>query len=99
MTEAEALAIAVKALVSAFVTEKPNEVKAKPRPRPRPSGLAAPDRPPVGISGELPLGDYSPDLPPEVTTSELEAMFNRDIPPPGMYDKNDPGRDAPGWLS
>lgn len=99
MTEAEALAIAVKAIVSAFVTPAP--VAEAPPSRPRKTRAAAPTRvdEPLPFNAEVPVGDFEP---PEVTTAELDAMIqamNERTPPPGMYDKNDTDRDLPGWLS
>ena len=101
MTEAEALAIAVKAIVSAFVTtEKKDEKRLAPRRAPKRASVSAPrvDIDPglfPSVSGEI-LGEFTP---PEVTVSELEAMFNSEIPPPGMYNKYAEDRDIPGWVA
>ena len=107
MTEAEALAIAVKAIVSAFVTtekkDEPHLVKPRRRKMVRRASAVASDdgeQLPFGIgdalSGEIPVGDFTA---PEVTVSELEAMFNSEIPPPGMYNKYAEDRDIPGWVA
>ena len=103
MTEAEALAIAVKAIVSAFVTEVPVEPTRRPKPKratrraPR-SAEAHPsmeELPFVPMFGNIGVGDFEP---PEVDVAELERLLNsKDTIPTGYYDPNDPERDGPRW--
>jgi hypothetical protein len=100
VTEAEALAIAVRAIVSAFVTpsvthetQERSKAQAPSRRKKARQSRAAVAREPELFATEDILGD----APPVISVAEMEAMLGqRD--PPGMYNPNDPEREGTSWL-
>jgi len=100
VTEAEALAIAVKAIVSAFVTpdvsretqERPKAQAPSRRKKLRESRAGA-NREPKLFATE----DLLADAPPTISVEEMEALLGQ-REPPGMYNPNDPEREGTSWL-